>query len=269
MKRTRLVHAAALALLAGLSLTPSACINMVPMYEAKHTVAAPYQAGAVDVKTVNGDISVAGGSAGSVEIEAKVRAVSQARADQASVSATRDASGALVIRVEWPDGKPRSNEGASLYVKLPEASGVRCVSDNGSITIANLGGKAELSTSNGSVTVAQHGGDVVARTTNGSVEAVRVIGSVEALTTNGSVDVTLAPESKGPVQLTTTNGSVELTVGAAFVGELTASTTNGKLVATGGDVKSAKGKLTVTFGTGGSASRVQSTNGDVVIHKAE
>ena len=257
-----------MAVLAGALMPLAGCMNLTAGYEAKHTVTTQYQAGGIDVLTKNGSIEViTGHGATQVEVEATVHATSQERADKIIASVTRNESGLLVVRVNWPDGKPGMTEGASLVIHLPQADGAKCETDNGSITIANVSGLADLQTSNGGISVADHGGDVKAHTSNGRVEMLGVVGTVDAETSNGTVHVRMAQASKGPAKLSTSNGRIELEVGQSFEGEIAASTSNGhvEMLVPGGKAEKTSGSA--TLGTGGKKSTLSTSNGNITVTK--
>lgn len=239
----------------------------------------------MDVEVANGSIEVrAGGDA--VSIEAKVRAITQERLDATRVVAARQADGTLSIRIDWPDGGRKSNEGCSLAIVVPDAGAVGLVTSNGALTLEGAGTHAVLRTSNGAIKVAGVSGKVEARTSNGRVEVSdvpggvyaessngrielsRVGGPVTATTSNGAVSVRLNHESAGPVAVHTSNGSVRVEVGAGFRGELDASTSNGGFSVEGfqtaQSVSIGKNWAKIRF-EGEGSSKIRTSNGSVTL----
>ncbi len=245
----------------------------------------PHQAGKpIDVQSRNGAVSVVSDpSATDVSIEAVVYSKDQSRLEAINVKAERDGEGTLRVGVEWPGGKPKSNEGCSFKIRVPDARGVNINTSNGAVTLEGLDGDAVADTSNGSIRVERQGGslradtsngkitvvgvagNVVADTSNGSVSIEDVAGSVTADSSNGRVSITLAPSSPGPVTIDTSNGSVEVICGPAFAGDVTMDTSNGSITLTEADgtAHKGKGRLNATIGAGGAKSVVSTSNGSI------
>jgi hypothetical protein len=267
---TRLAHAClALALAATLAAcgwVPSARYKATVTATATHQPAAP-----VDATTENGAITISKGTGPGVQVTAAVRAATQERAQAVTISAQPNDLGVLVVRVNWPGGKREPNEGCSLDITVPGASGLALTTSNGSIRATGLAGPATLSTSNGSVRVTNHDGTVHAKTSNGSVTLEGVTGAAVD-TSNGSVTVRLTPGASGPVNIDTSNGSITLAVGSAFAGKVQASTSNGRVSDQTGRSKSTSrnGRSDALFDFGdGPQSVLDSSNGSITIQPAE
>lgn len=221
---------------------------------------------AIDAETANGGITVTRGTAPDAVVTANVRAVSQDRADAVRVVAST-VDGVLVVRVEWPDGKRQPNEGCSLEVRVPDASGVRLATSNGALALDGLGGEADLRTSNGRITVTSHTGPVKAHTSNGAIRLAGVT-AADAGSSNGRIEIELAADAPGPVTARTSNGAIVLTVGESFRGTVVADTSNGTVSDTSGlGLPVTLGRTTGTFrfGEGGEASALTSSNGSITI----
>lgn len=263
-------------------------------YKSEKALSVSHVAGTgLDVQTENGKVVVRRGGTGEVAIKATVRAMTQERADGAKVTAGRsagaDASGAnaLVVRVDWPEGKREPSEGCTFEITIPEAAWVRLNSSNGGITIENLGGTADLKTSNSSIEVKGHQGDVKASTSNASVRASDIGGSLEAqtsnssmtitdvdgfvkaTTSNGTVNLSLSRLSKGPIHVKTSNGSVNLDLPTGYVGKLDLHTSNGSIKHSGfpnAQYDYAKGHGVLQLGGGGEESTVNTSNGSIKVN---
>ena len=219
-----------------------------PLHEETRTISVPHQReAALEVDTVNGSVVVSQSDRDDVQIVAHLRAVSPERLGAAEVVADRDESGALSVSVDWPEGKPRSREGCSFEVLIPDAVDVTLRTTNGRIDLAGLGGKADLHTSNGAVEVKGHNGPLNATTSNGQIKATGIRGAidvstsngrieiadatsrVDAKTSNGAITVSLAPEGPGPINAHTSNGSITLNLSPVMQGRLTLTTSNGSV----------------------------------------
>jgi DUF4097 and DUF4098 domain-containing protein YvlB len=235
-------------------------------------VTVPHVTGsAIDVETANGSITVVAGQAQDVIVTAKLRAVTQERADAATVTTNRDASGKLVVRVVWPE-KRHNNEACSFEITVPDASGVKLDSSNGRIEVAGLSGKADLDTSNGEISVTNHAGPVDAETSNGAIVMKNVGAPVEAETSNGAIRVEFSPTAVGWFELDSSNGDIDVLLSPLFVGQFDADTSNGKFTLSNltptSTRKSSKGHAELTFGqpaAGEKKSTADTSNGSITV----
>jgi hypothetical protein len=223
------------------------------------------------VDTLNGRIEVvAEPQRSDVLIEARLRCrgYTQADADERLAATTldvsRDANRRLVVKPVFPGGR-RSGDGASVSIRIPDATGVHLDTSNGSVVAASLAGRLVVDTSNGSIKVTDHdgparldtsngsvnvsnlagtlwadtsngaitltnvAGSVEVDTSNGSITLANVAGPVQADTSNGAIRLSLSPDQAGPLRLDTSNGSITVEVGPAFVGSVTFDTSNGSI----------------------------------------
>lgn len=181
----------------------------------------------LDIETANGAIEVTETQRDDVLVRAKIRAMTQERADAVVLEAS-SASGDLEVRAVWPEGRMPS-EGVSMVVEAPGGRAVAARTQNGAVTVTGFAGGAAVRTSNGRIEVQGHDGPVRAETSNGRVQVVEASGAVTVRTSNGRVLVELADASAGPVSIDTSNGAVELRAGPAFAGVLEARTSNGSI----------------------------------------
>lgn len=215
-------------------------------FEAEKALSVPHVADSpIDVETANGSITVTKADRKDVQIEATVRATTQERADAVKVTAERDGD-SLRVRVTWPDGAREPNEGCNITIAVPDARGVALRSSNGRLTVAGLGGPADLRTSNGRINVKGHAGRVTAESSNGRITVGgRVTGPVELTTSNGAVELELGSEFRGKLSLRTSNGSVKV----SDLGEATLE-------------RSGRSRAVINFGDGPD-SRVKTSNGSI------
>lgn len=248
----------------------------------------PAPVAAVDVRTGNGavDISTAPRET-QATIVATIRARTRERLEQASVLADYEGD-TLRVRVEWPEGRRKSNEGASFDIEVPGASDVTVETGNGRIALAGARGRADLRTSNGRIVVSRHEGPVVADTSNGRVEVsgdlhdVRVdssngdivvagaAGPVHARTSNGSIAVELTDDNPGPLEARSSNGAIRLDLGPAFQGRLTLDTSNGRVRLENAPLARihsiSRSRAELTLGDGAQRSIADTSNGRVTVN---
>jgi hypothetical protein len=239
-----------------------------PLVEGTQSLSAPHVAGTpLRVETDNGEIIVRRAEGDVVQIVGHVRAVSQVRLDATQIAATRDDDQTLVVSVEWPDGKTLNREGCSFEIAIPDAVGITLHTNNGQLSVADLGGEAELRTANGAIDVSRHDGPVDCETNNGAITVTDAAGAVQAKSMNGTVRIGLAADAPGPVQAQTYNGAIDLAIGPAFVGRLEISTMNGGVSVdksvSGTFVSSSGHRAELTFGDSEQRSSASTFNGAV------
>jgi hypothetical protein len=224
----------------------------------------------VRVDAVNGAIAIMRADVEMVEVHAVIRGPDLARVEAANVHAER-IDDELRIRCEWPTPR-KSNEGCSFEVRVPDAHGVYARTMNGSIRIESLEGPVVARSSNGAIVILGRHGEVRAETSNGSIRVERASGPVVAGTSNGSITVALSDDNAGPVRADTSNGSITLEIGRAFTGPLTADTSLGRVSLgpfpdawTVEVLRQGKTHAVAEFGSGGSPSELDTSNGSVTI----
>ncbi|MBO6738321.1 MAG: hypothetical protein JJ916_00515 [Phycisphaerales bacterium] len=240
---------------------------------------------ALSIGSENGKIEALSTDREDVSIEVSLQSPDLERLQLARVVAHRDSNNTLHVRVDWPDGKRKSNEGASISINLPDARDVTAHSSNGSITIAGLGGHADLKSTNGTIRVDTHDGSVYANTSNGKLFADRVSGDIEMYSSNGSVTisdafgsvraessngsavVTTMPGNTGPVRIRTSNGPITLNLGEGLEGILKCDTTNGRVTVTQLPktqlIESSNNSIELRVGQGDEISALRTTNGSI------
>ncbi len=220
------------------------------------------------VETGNGRIEVVKSGDTQVRVSAELSGRDRARLEAATLRLARDSDGQLTVSINWPDGKRRMYEGASLRIEIPDATGLHLETGNGEIRASGFAGKLVADTSNGEIFVSDHDGPVHADTSNGPI-TLNNVGNVEADTSNGEVNVTRRDDATGPVKLDSSNGALILTVGKAFKGAITADTSNGNVSATcqrASKVEVKRSSARVEFGEG-EASVLDTSNGSIEIRE--
>jgi DUF4097 and DUF4098 domain-containing protein YvlB len=192
----------------------------------------------LDVRTQNGSVEVEQSGTDQVVITATLRARTKERLAATAINAERATDGTLNIRVTWPDGGRKNNEGASFVIRTPGVKKTNIESSNGAISLDGLSGDATLATSNGAINARRHDGFIKADTSNASIN-LRGIRGTKADTSNAAVTISLADSAQGPVNVDTSNGSITLEVGPAFNGRVAANTSNGRVTNHAKHLKSA------------------------------
>lgn len=218
------------------------------------------------VETSNGEIEVVKAPGTQVKVSAQLSGKDKARLEATTLKLSRDSGGELTVSVNWPDGKRKYDEGASLRIEIPDAVGLHLSTGNGAIRASGFSGTLVADTSNGAIDVSDHDGPVSADTSNGAITLTNV-GNAEADTSNGEINVTLRDDATGPVKLDSSNGALMLKVGKAFKGPITADTSNGSVSATcqrATKVQVKKSSGRVEFGEG-DPSVMDTSNGSIEI----
>jgi hypothetical protein len=226
------------------------------------------------VDTRNGRIEVvAEPERGDVSVEAhfQCRGRTQQEADERlaamNLDVSRDAGRRLVVKPAF-GARHRGGDGASISIKIPDASGVDLDTSNGRVTAQGLAGDLVIDTSNGRINVTDHDGSAHVDTSNGRILLTNVHGPVEADTSNGAIRLSLAHDQSGPIDLDTSNGSITVEVGQGFNGIVIFDASNGSVHVNdeAGRVSSSSGgrsKRRITVGEGGRSSRLDTSNGSI------
>ena len=213
--------------------------------------------GRVEVRNVNGRITVLPSSGRTVEVVAfkKVRAQSAdaAREALAKIEIVEDI-GADVVRIEtkMPRSSGFSNNGGEVTytVKVPVSAATELVTVNGGVEVTGLSGR------------------VKADTTNGGIVARDVSGALDASTTNGAIDVDMAQVADGGIKLDCTNGGIKVRLPGDARATISASIANGG-IDTGGlsldTTESSPRRLRAHMNGGGPSIRIEGTNGGIQI----
>lgn len=271
----------------------AACTWDLARFKDSKTITAPAMADhGLIVETRNGSVTVTRADVSEVMIAAEVRAQTEERAKAAKVRAERDASGTLIVGIDWPGGSAMGGEGATFDIRVPSARGVVIKTGNGRISLTGCAGPADLRTSNGTIIVDDHDGPVTAQSSNGEINLDFVEGAIDAQTSNGRITITdaaaavkartsngrvriaLTNDNAGPVEAKSSNGTMTLMVGPAFAGELHASTSNGGVTIADGAVKGAKtiekarASARIVFAASGGESTLRTSNGAITIDVA-
>jgi hypothetical protein len=161
----------------------------------------------------NGSVRVTGREGGEAVVHARISAQARdADAAQAIVRQVRIVTSGDSVYATGPD-RSRGNSGwyVSYVVDAPRESDLVVVTHNGSVGVAGVRGRMDLSAQNGSMSLSEVGGDVRARTQNGALH-VRLSGrqwsgrGLDAETRNGSVRLAIPDGYAARLETGTVNG---------------------------------------------------------------
>jgi len=188
----------------------------------------------VEIMSGSGSIEVRQGTAGRVEIRARIRAgdwgwsrsglSAQERVKRVEANPPVEQQGNTVRIGDIKDADLRDGVSISYDVTVPPGTALRSKSGSGSQRIEGVDGDLVVSTGSGSVNVRRSGGRVRASTGSGGVTAQDVGGAFEASTGSGSID---GMGVKGPISARTSSGSIEVTQTGG--GDVEASSSSGSI----------------------------------------
>ncbi|WP_420454722.1 hypothetical protein [Rubrivirga sp.] len=211
---------------------------------------------ALDVRAVNGEVSVREWDRPDVLVRARVTAVSaDAALARRQVRATTVTTAAGRVRSSAPS-EARSNASVSYQVFAPRSTRLTVAALNGPVSIEGMAGRIRAEVTNGPVALAAVGGDV------------------EVDATNGPVSVALSGTTWRGAGLTVRamNGPIQLTVPGGYGARLSARTHQGRISApdlrTGARERRRDqpgDRLDATLGSGGPVLSLVAHNGPVQI----
>ncbi len=175
----------------------------------------------VSIDNVNGRIIVTSWDQPRLRIHAVRKAETREMLDKLSIEVRQNSDG-LAITTRMPHKSDSGffdmifgndgNASVDYDVTVPRTTDLKVENTNGSITVSDISGSAQLGT------------------TNGRIEALRCAGTMNIGTTNGSIKAELLQVASGkPMKFETTNGSISLTVPPSFAADIQAETTNGSI----------------------------------------
>jgi len=182
----------------------------------------------IEMISGSGSIEVRQGSAGRVEVRARVRAgdwgwsrsglSAQERVKRIEANPPIEQQGTTIRIGDIKDSDLRDGVSISYDVTVPPGSALRSKTGSGSQRIEGVDGEVVVSTGSGSV------GRVRASTGSGGITAQDVGGAFEASTGSGSID---GLGVKGPISVRTSSGSIEVTQTGA--GDVEAESSSGSV----------------------------------------
>lgn len=208
-----------------LALLPLAAQAKIERVVEKTFAVAP--GGRLHVETQGGNIHVTLGAGNDVKVTARehFRAQTEAQADEIAerLSVTIEQSGADVtakskyangdgMRSWFSSGSQRVS--VDFEVTVPSKYNAQLRTSGGNVSIANLGGDADVSTSGGNIDLGKIEGRVDARTSGGNITISDVLRSVKATTSGGDVHV---GHVTGQADLSTSGGNIHVEGSAGVI----------------------------------------------------
>jgi hypothetical protein len=215
--------------------------------------------GTLEIRNTNGLIQIDPSDGATVEVVAE--RIVKASTDQAA----KDALAQLEIREQVAPDKVvldstahfggvsimfGGNREVRYHVRAPRSTNVYLVTTNGTIDVRGLTGTFH------------------AEATNGKIVGSGLSNTATVETTNGTINLDVAALGGDGLSCTTTNGSVTVVVPRDAKARLSARVTNGGISTEGltlGNVEQSRRRLDATLGGGGTAIRLETTNGAIVV----
>ncbi len=215
--------------------------------------------GVLEMRNVNGEITVQAWAQNSVEIIETLRmevfTEEEARRVREASEASYSQSGNRIV----VEGRERSRRSVDSYFKVnvPATFGLdlntsggdlsvyrvkgttNLRTSGGNIDLIETGGSVRASTSGGNVTVRDAEGDLIVKTSGGDLELERVKGTLDAKTSGGNITLHVASKS---VDLSTSGGDIEI---LDVEGNVNARTSGGNV-----EVENTRGRVEVSTSGG-------------------
>ena len=228
-----------------------------PRYCEERTMGAHATGGTITVDGgENGGARVAGWDRDSIDIIARVQTNAHSEDDaQALAKAISITITNGNIRADGPESHRGASWSVSFDVLVPRASDLSITAHNGPVAIKSVHGKIQLSAVNGPMDIDDAGGDVHGHTTNGPL-AVYLTGKswdgqgLDAYTTNGPVVIRIPASYSAHLETGTSNGPMSIGIPITIQGMV-------------------KRHLETDLGSGGPTVRAMTTNGPLVIERAD
>jgi DUF4097 and DUF4098 domain-containing protein YvlB len=201
----------------------------------------------LEVTTGSGDVHIAPGVDGRVEIRGRIHAHGWSREDSQDKLAAIEANPPLsqesnLIRVGGV-GERSSGVSIDYTIEVPAKTELHSVAGSGDVTVRGIDGPATFTAGSGNVTVSDIGNDVQALAGSGDVRISSIQGQVQVTTGSGDIEVHSA---KGALHIHTGSGDVKMDDPGD---EAVADTGSGDV-----DVRSARADL-----------RVRTASGDITV----
>lgn len=202
----------------------------------------------------NGGVSVKGWDRRETLVRSKIQSWGNTKADAITVAnQILIVTGNSNIYAEGPATNGEQSWSVSYEIFVPRNSNLSLKAHNGGVSISNVRGQIEFST------------------TNGGVSLKNLAGNVKGTTKNGGVNVDLDGNrwDGAGLDVTTTNGGVNLRVPENYSARLETGTVNGGMkteipMTVQGEINR---NLSVDLGSGGAPIKVRTTNGGVSIKR--
>lgn len=183
--------------------------------EIKEQTLAAGGAVAVDARR-NGGVSIKGWDRSEILVRSRIQtaAPTQAEADELAKQIRIETAG-LKIRADGPEERDDYHWSVSYEIFVPRQTDLSLEAHNGGISISEVSGKIEFSTTNGGVNLTRVGGSVHGSTTNGGVN-IELAGTrwdgeiLDVKTMNGGVNLIMPDNYSAHLETSTVNGNVSI-----------------------------------------------------------
>ena len=259
-----------LSFLAGCGITLSSRAGQVKYERTVQLSAALSPGSTLAAKTHNGSIAIDGARVADCNLTATIstRAATaeEARrlAENTKIRLQRFGN-KLTVKIDKP-WLWTNQVSVSLDAKVPHQTNLELLTHNGTVGIADIGGRINVTTYNGDVTSEKLSGTTKVETHNGSITCKDISGDARLITHNGGVRMycSEAARSDCEISIVTHNGGIEFAAPSDFSAKLDASASNGS-VSTDLPVSVSRSRLKGDIGAGQGKLRLESHNGSIRI----
>ena len=169
--------------------------------------------GRVVLENLNGDVNITAWDRDEVKVDARKRAHSQERLEDARIVVDA-ARGAITIRTQYAEQESPADPAIVDYdVKVPRTARLDQVKlVNGTLAIAGLQGEVRASSVNGGIRTRGLAGDVSLSTVSGRLEAmfdqIPASRSISMSSVSGSIELLLPMDARADLQADTVSGGI-------------------------------------------------------------
>ncbi len=172
----------------------------------------------VDVRTGSGNITIHRGSAGHVNIEARIKASDhwgwggdsrlspEERVKRIEANPPIEQNGNTIIVGKIEDNELRNNVSISYEITVPDTTKLESQTGSGSQKIEDLRGPVRAQTGSGSIEIGKIGGEIDAQSGSGHIEIAGADGNVTAHTGSGHITV---HDIKAGLRASTGSGGID------------------------------------------------------------
>ncbi len=206
----------------------------------------------------NGGVQVRGDDRNDIEVHARIQTWAALASDARGIADDiRLDYGRGDIKADGPEPGRRESWSVTFVVLVPDRSDLDLVAHNGPVSVESVRGRIDAKTQNGPLALRSVGGEVTARTQNGPL----------------TVDLSGTRWDGEGLDAETGNGPVRLTIPDGYSAKLQTGTVNGPFTTDVPLTITHMGRIDrrvdTTLGNGGATVRAVTTNGPVVIQRAE
>lgn len=221
----------------------------------------------IELHNNNGNINISKWDNDHVEVYA-AKKTRKGKSELEKVKIEISTNGDMIIKTRYI--KKNAKVSVSYEIKIPAGVIVGHIDNsNGKIELEGTSGDAMVGTSNGEINIRNVDGYVSTETSNGKIDIVGTTGVLKARTSNGSINAEI-PSIRDNVNITTSNGNIKLYISPKLNANIEMRTSNGKVSIH--DIQMVVSERSSThmkgsIGNGGSELYVETSNGNIDIHR--